>query len=241
MPRKLLLPTRSAFRLLAGLVLLSPVIGMTADEVKPRGTLVDFAAEASRTAANDLGRATVFMETAGSDPRAVARKVNQAMAAAIETAGGYPGVNTRSGGTYTHPNYGSNGNRIESWRVRSELQLESRDLPALSELLGKLQAQQLGVSGLNLEPAPETQLQAEHQATLEAIEAFRRRAKAVADALGKPFTIKQMNIQTQGRTPVYPRARMVEMAVSSSPAPAPISAGESKVVVSIQGQIEIAP
>jgi len=36
--------------------------------------------------------------------------------------------------------HGKLGRTIEAWRMRSEILLETRDMAALSELLGKLQA-----------------------------------------------------------------------------------------------------
>ena len=101
-------------------------------------TTIDLAAEASRPAANDLARATVFAEASGATPNDLARRVNGLIADRLKTARGYSGIRTQSGGTHSYPVYGK-GSRIEGWRMRSELILESADSAALSELLGKLQ------------------------------------------------------------------------------------------------------
>lgn len=205
-----------------------------AESTLPQGTLIELSAEAGSAAANDLARATLFAEGSDANPGELARRINSAIAAALQTIKAHPGVKARSGSTHTYPNYGKGGNRIESWRMRSELLLETRDMAALSELLGKLQAN-LGVASIALAPAPETRAKAEEQATLDAIAAFQARARLVAGAMGTPFRIRQMTIQGSGRPPGIPIMRAAMMAEAA----APIEAGESTVNVSVSGQIEL--
>lgn len=201
------------------------------------GTIVDLGASASRPAANDLAQASVFAEASGSNPAELAQKVNALIAEGLRTAKGYRGIKVQSGGTHTYPIYGKAG-RIDSWRMRSDLALESADTAALSELLGKLQAT-LGVGGVQFLPAPETRKKAEDEAMLEAIAAFKARAKLAADALGKPWRIKQLSLNTSGgRPPVYPMLRAAAMAAEA--APMPLEGGESNVTVNVSGQIELA-
>ncbi|MFX7329041.1 SIMPL domain-containing protein, partial [Acinetobacter baumannii] len=98
-------------------------------------------AEASRLAPNDLARAQAYIELGDTTPGPLAKKVNAAMQSALATTKPYTSVKVRSGNTSTYPVYSKNGRTIESWRMRSELLLESKDQAALSELLGKLQTQ----------------------------------------------------------------------------------------------------
>lgn len=202
------------------------------------GTLVDISAEAMQEAPNDLAQATVFAEASGLAPKALAAQVNGQMAEAANTAKAYPRVKSRSGATFTHPNYGKNG-RIDSWRMRSELVLESGDTEALSELLGKLQ-EKLGVANVQFLPKPDTRKSAEDQAIQAAIAAFQARAQLVAKTMGKSYKIKQMSINSaaQGRPPVlqYRKAS----SILSEAAPMPMEAGESQIQVHINGQIELA-
>lgn len=202
------------------------------------GTLVDISAEASHPASNDLVRATVFTEASGPSPKALARQVNGLMAEAGQTAKSYAKVKVQSGNTSTYPSYGKGG-KIDAWRMRSELVLESRDTESLSELVGKLQ-DSLGVASLQFLPAPETQKQAEDQAIKAAIAAFQARAALVGQTLGKSYKIKQMSINTSGhyRPPVMYRKAAPMMAEAA--APMPMEAGESQVQVNVSGQIELA-
>jgi len=78
-------------------------------------TSIDLTAEASRPAANDLARATVFAEAAGATPSELAKRVNGLIADGLKTARFYSNVRTQSGATYTYPVY-AKGGKIESWR-----------------------------------------------------------------------------------------------------------------------------
>lgn len=219
--------------LLAALLLLSVPFTQAAEPPKP--AVVELSAEASRTAVNDLARATVYAEATDTAPGDLARKVNSAMAQALATSRAFPEVKTQSGGSHTWPAYDKAG-RINGWHMRSELQLESRDMAALSELLGKLQAS-LAVSQIALMPAPETRKKAEDGAMLDAIAAFQARARLVAESLHKPWRLKELHINAGGsRPPFYPMARVAAMAADAMP----VEAGESQVTASVTGQIELA-
>lgn len=204
---------------------------------QPEPPTVDLSAEASHTATNDLAVATAYFEATARAPAAVAKEVNQAMAAALATARSYEAVKTRSGGTQTWPVYGRDNRDLQGWRMRSEVRLESRDLGALSELLGKLQGK-LAVSQVSLEPAPETRRDAAAAATVEAIRNFRARAAMIADTLGKGYRIRHLNVsESAQRMPMY--ARMKTTAMAEDAAPLPLEGGESEVGVTVNGTIEL--
>lgn len=201
------------------------------------GTTIDLAADASRPAANDLARATVFAEATSPTPGDSAKRVNALITEALGTAKGYPRVKAQTAGTHTYPVYGKGGGKIEGWRMRSEIALESGDTAALAELLGKLQAS-LGVAGVTLTPSPETRKKAENEALLDAIAAFKARAKLAADALGKPYRIKHLALGGQSSRPPLPLMRATSMAAMDA-APMPIEAGESQITATVSGQVEL--
>jgi predicted secreted protein len=199
-------------------------------------TLIELSAEASRLAVNDLVHATVFAEATGTTPGKLSKEVNGLIADAFKTARTYGSVKIQSGGSSTYPIYAKDG-KIEAWRMRSQLVLESRDSDAISELLGKLQGT-LGVASLVLQPSPETRKQVENDALLDAIAAFEARAKVIADALGKPYRIKQLAVHSNASI-AQPLMRGTASAVLASSAPMPMEAGESQISASVAGQIEL--
>ena len=202
-------------------------------------TTVDLTAEASRPAANDMVRATVFAEASGNNPAELARRVNQEIAEGLKIIKAKPGVTVKSGRQSTFPVYGQN-QKIDSWRIHSELILESRDVAAVSELLGQLQQMRLAVSGVNQLPTPETRRKVEDEATRDAIAAFRQRAAVVAEVLGKPYVIRHLSVQQSGQMPPMPMLRASRAMAAEAAAPIPLEAGESLVTTTVSGQIEVA-
>ena len=82
----------------------------------------------------------------------------------------------------------------------------------------------------------------QHQITPQegaAIAAFKARADVVAEAMGKKYRIKQMNIHTNSRgpQPLY-RAANKSMLMEAA-APMPVEGGESAINATVTGQIEL--
>lgn len=206
---------------------------------KPAGALVDFRVDVQKSVANDLGRASAYAEMTGTDPAEVARKVKTVIADGLAAARAQPGITVKSGSTNTWPIYSKGGRSIESWRMRSELLLESRDSAALSTAVGKLQGGTLAIGNISFTPAPETRRKAEDDATIEAIEAFKTKAERIAATLKKPYRIRQVSVNGSGNFPQpYPMVRGAAMMTAES-APMPVEAGESNVTVNVSGQIEL--
>ena len=202
------------------------------------GALIDLAAEAGRPAANDMVRASVYSEASGSNPADLARQVNGNIGEALKLIREKKGVTVKSGNQSTYPIY-TQSRKIDGWRMRSELLIESRDFGAVSELLGRLQQMRLAVGDIAQMPSPETRRQVEDEAMREAIRAFQNRAAVVAEQLGKGWKIKQMHINQGGGSPV-PIMRGARAAMlAADAAPAPIEAGESTIPTPVTGQIEL--
>lgn len=218
---------------------LAGLFGLSTFATAQAGTLVDLNAEASRPAPNDEVHAMVYTEATGNNPAELARRINLALGEALKVARGQPAISAKTGSQSTYPLYGQN-QRIENWRMRAELQLESRDSAALSEMLGRLQQMKLAVGHVSQQVSAETRRQAEDGATQDAIRAFEARAKVIAGVFGKSYRIKQISIQQNGGPPPMPMLRARGAAMMAEAAPVPIEAGESLVTTNISGQIELA-
>lgn len=214
------------------------LLAMSIAATAQAGTLIDLSAEASRPAANDMVRASVFSEASGSNPAELARRVNGDIAEALKVIRDRKGVSVKSGNQTTYPVY-TQSRKIDGWRMRSELLIESRDFATVSDLLGRLQQMRLAVGDINQMPSPETRHQVEDEAMREAIRAFQSRAAVIAETLGKSWKIKQMNI-SQGSSMPMPMARGGYAAKMADAAPAPLEAGESIITTTVGGQIELA-
>lgn len=218
-------------------ILTTLLAGCFAGATAQAGALVDLSAEASRLAANDMVRASVYSEASGKNPAELAQRVNADIAEALKLIRAKTGVSVKSGQQATYPVYGQ-AQKIDGWRMRSELVLESKDQGSVSELLGKLQQMRLAVGNVNLLPSPETRRRVEDEATREAIRAFQSRAAVIAEQLGKGWKLKQLNVQQGGGMPQP--MMMARGAMVAEAAPAPLEAGESLVTTNVSGQIELA-
>ena len=203
---------------------------------EPKLPTVDLSAEATRRADNDLATASAYVEASDANPATLAQHVNEVIAAALGQAAHYPVVKTRSSGLHTWPVYSKEGRKLEGWRMRSEIRLESRDLDALSELLGKLQAT-LAIDQLTMQPAPETYQSSADLAATDAIGAFEARAKALAGTLGKAYRIRHLSVVYGGAPgPIRPMMRASAFTEGAAP---PMEAGDSEVTVTVNGTIEL--
>jgi predicted secreted protein len=228
------------FAVCVGLATNPPIAFAQENSVPSSPTTIELSADAGQDAANDMASASAFFEATDVLPAALARKVNAAIASALETTKAYPRVKTRTGSTHTYPVYARDGRTIEAWRMRSELFFETQELAALSELLGKLQGS-LAIGQIQLSPSPETQSKAFDGAAIEALERFQARAALLAKTLGKNYRIVHLNIgHSAGRPPMLSMARSAApMNLAESAPPLPMEAGETRVTVHVAGTIAL--
>lgn len=228
---------RRALAALSAAALLAAAPLHAAEPVAAQATTIELSAEASRAAPNDLATAVLFAERNGPNPAAVAREVNRDIAAALEIARTRADIKVQSGNTSTWPVHAQDGKgRIEAWRMRSEIRLESRNLAAMSELVGELQAS-LALAHISMQPAPETRRKVVDEATVDALRAFEQRAALIAGALGRKHRIAHLAVGDSGFQPPMPRMRAAAMVAEA--AAAPLEGGESQISVQVSGRIEL--
>lgn len=223
--------------LLACLVILGLNASAPALAEAPALATVELSAQASQDAKNDLATAVLYLERTGPDAAALAAEVNREITAALDIARAEKSVAVRSGNASTWPIHDKDEpGRIAAWRMRSELRLESTDLPAMSALIGTLQTR-LALAQVAMQPAPATREKAIEGATVDALHAFEARAALIAGTLGKKYRIVHLAVGDSGFVPPMPRMRMATMAAEA--APAPLEGGESQVSVHVSGRIEL--
>lgn len=221
----------------AALIILCLSFSPTHASPRDNVTTIELSAEAAGTAANEMASVTVWAEAAGNTLEEISAQVKRRISDALEICKTHPDIRVKHGGTHSYPVY-AQGNRIESWRMRSQLILQTKNIAALAELLGKLDAS-LGISSLNLQPLPETLEKAENEAIIAAMRAFRARAEIVARSFGRPYHIKHMAIGStgkQGGSSLRPAARNLSSRESN---PFPLETGETDFQIRISGQIEL--
>ncbi len=200
---------------------------------------VDFQVEAAREIANDLLVANLNIEVQDKQPARVAQQLNAALNDALKKAATFNKIKTSSGNQSTYPVYSKN-NRIDAWRGRGEIHIESRDFKAAGELIMALQ-NTMQLSGVQFIVAPDSRAQAENTLISEAIAAFKARADAIRSAVGaSTYKTVRFSINNAGQ-PYQPKVMMMRSAaMADSAIPTPdFAAGESRLTVQINGTIEL--
>ena len=226
-------------RALAAAFLLAPLVAAAQAQealLNPLFNLVSLSASAEREVPNDLLIATLAAESEGSDPARLAEGVNRAMQRALSTATGVKTVRTQTAGYQTFPVYDKG--RIARWRVRQELRLESPDLNAATDLVGKLQAD-LVVVGLMQTVSSEARRKAENALIVEAFAAFEERARVVRDAMkAKGYRVKELQL-SPGGAPPRPMAIQARAFSSESMAAPAIEPGSTRLLITVSGTVQL--
>jgi len=200
---------------------------------------VSFRVEAKRDVPNDWMVATLGVDVEGSEPAALAVRVNQRMAEAVKIAEAAPEIQVSSGAYQTQPVY--DRGKIVRWRARQDLVVEGAKLDLVSELVGQLQAQGLALRGVSFSVAPETSERLEEELIVEALSAFRQRAGLIARGVGRRgWNLVQLTIGQPGLPMPMPMAEMRTMAASTSDEASPaFVSGKSTLRISIDATIEV--
>lgn len=231
---------------LAGALLLAPLsLPATADTPLPYQR-VSFSTEVAREIPNDQMNAVLSVELSDKDASRLAQQIAGLMNDAMKKAAAYPAVKATTGSQNTWPVYGpglTTSSKLESWRGRAEVRLESRDFKAASELIAKLQ-DKLQLNGVSFSVAPDTRRKTEEAMTAEAIAAFRGRAETVRTAwAAKGYRLVDMNLGTGGGGPMpyMAMARGKAMDAMEGVPTQDMAGGDSRLVVNVSGSIELQP
>lgn len=199
------------------------------------------ALEASARAAvpNDEMAITLAVERDGPQPGALNEAVIAQLNGALAEARTVEGVRARLGQVWTQPNFTREG-RSQGWRVRGELVIESTRLQPLAQLGGRL-AERMLLTGVQFRLSNERRRTEERRLLAEAAQAFRSRAAEAAVAFGfSGYEIKEIALRAGG----VPAPRPMPMArapAEAAAAPLPIEGGDSDVVVTVSGTVELRP
>lgn len=189
-------------------------------------------AQASREVAEDTAIAVFFVEREGPQPAPLQAAANAVLEAAIAELKADRALQVRSGGYGTHPRYSREG-RIDSWRVRAELVVESDDIAAVSRAAATLSGR-MSVASIGFRLSDARRAQTERALTAEAAERFHEKARAAARALGfADIELVEANFNTGA--PSQPLLARTMAAPAAEASPVPLEPGRAKVTVGFSG------
>jgi predicted secreted protein len=186
---------------------------------------------------NDTMHVTLNAFGEAREPASLATGINKDMEWALGIARRQQGITSRTGGYHTYPVY--KDNVLKGWRGEQSLELEGKDIRAMSRLVGELQGK-LQVKSMSFSVSDAKRTGVENRLISRALDAFKARAAIVVDNLhATGFRIVEMTISTASQRPPapYPVARMATTMQAESRVA--VEAGESDVSVMVSGTIEL--
>ena len=137
--------------------------------------------------------------------------------------------------------YENDNQKLKEWRGRAEVQIESKDFKAASQLISELQ-QNFQTQSINFSVSDEQRKKVENELMVEASKSFQQRAQIITQAWNKTgYNLVNLNLNTSNYypQPVMMRASMAKFADVAAAPPQDVAAGESKVTVNANGAIQL--
>jgi len=222
----------------------SLVLGLMGAAAARAAPTLQLDAMASATIANDEMVVVLAVERDGQQIAPINEAVVSQLNAALAEARRVEGVRARLGSISTFPNFTREG-KPNGWRVRGEIVLESRMLEQLAQLTGRL-SEKMQLASVSFRLSSERRRVEEDRLLSEAAKSFQNKATQAATAFGfKSFQIRELSLRPGGKVqprPVYMgRSADAMPMAASAPPPVPTDGGESEVVVSVSGTVDLMP
>jgi len=202
--------------------------------------VINVQAEAARKVSNDEMHAVLYIEKSNKQPAELASQITQLMNQAMALAKKYPQVKVETGSQTTYPIYDNENRKLKEWRGRAEIQIESTDFKAASQLIGELQ-QNFQTQSINFSVSDAQRKKVENELMVEASKNFQQRAQMLSQAWNKSgYNLINLNLNTNNQypQPIMMRASMAKFSGAEAVDAQDVAAGESKITVNANGAIQ---
>ena len=206
----------------------------------PQYRVVNLQAEVVRQVANDEMQASLYAEFNEKDAATLANKLNSTINQATTQAKKYPQIKITTGNQNTYPIY-NDKNQLTSWRGRAEINLNSQDFKATSELIAKLQ-ETLKLDNIRFSVSKEQREKVENELYVEASKAFQKRANLLLSPWNaSSYELMTVNLNTQNSyRPMMAMAVANDSMMKSARVESQnFEAGDSEVTVIASGSIQL--
>lgn len=210
----------------------------------PPQNVLSLAAQATVEVPQDLLMITLAVTREGTDAAVVQSQMRQVLDSALTEArkAVRPGqLELRTGQFSLYPRYAPKGG-ISGWQGTAELVLEGRDMPAISQLAGKLPGMTVARVGYGL--SRELREKTEAEVATQAIQGFKTRAESYARQFGfagyslREVTVGQADAMPPPQQPMF---RRTAMSAAASDESVPVEAGKASVTVTVNGSVQMSP
>lgn len=201
--------------------------------------VMNLSASASIDVTMDILAITFSTTRDGADAATVQTQLKQALDSALSEARkvAKPGqLDVRTGNFSLSPRYAPKGG-INGWQGSVQLQVEGRDMTAISQLAGRINS--LSIANVRHALSREAREKIEGETTAQAIARFRERAQTQAQLFGfTGYGIREVVVNTEGTAFAPPvMAMRVRADLAAAEAPVPVEAGKTTVSSSVSGSV----
>jgi len=230
------------YLLIFSLLFISSVRAQAEDNNRPEGTRVSLSVTAETELANDEVAVQFQVQAEGRKSAPLRQQVNRISEHIKQRLESESNVKLTTTSRRLEPvwEYHPTTRKRErtGWRMLQTGTITGTNLDAVADWMDDIERAGAELSGLQFRVSSSTLNNAQDQLQLQAIRKLRRKAQNIAKALdAKSFRI--IRLQTNANRPAYPmRTGMAMMAVKREATPA-LSPGESKVTVTVSGEIEV--
>jgi predicted secreted protein len=227
-------------RLLLPLALVLPAWAGAQGVYPPPANVLTLSASATAEVPRDMLGVTMSTTRDGADASTVQAQLKQALDAALAEArkAAKPGqVDVRTGAFNLMPRYAPKGG-INGWQGTAELVIEGRDIPAISQLAGRLPTMTVARVGFSL--SREAREKVEADVAAQAIARYRAQADTYAKQFGfGGWSLREVQVNTQGDFGGPAPMMRAQMAPAMADAALPVEAGKASVTVSVNGSVQL--
>jgi predicted secreted protein len=221
-------------------IALSIVSNADAHETVKNYNQVSLEVSSSAEVENDTMIVSLYALEEGSKPVELGNRVNKKINWALEKLKQYKIIKVETESYSTNPVY--NKSQIIAWRVQQSIQLESKDIPLMSEVLAELQ-QQLKLSGLSFDVSTDKRERQTQLLIDQALAAYSQRATQIANKLQHDrYKIVTMNVSTSANIGQYKYraagAMLADAEMAQAVAPE-VASGDQTLTVRVSGTIEL--
>ncbi|CAA2104535.1 SIMPL domain-containing protein [Variovorax paradoxus] len=223
----------------AALAAAGSVLAQTAVVPAPQNVLQLMAAGAVEVQ-QDLLSMTLTTTRDAADAATVQAQLKTALDAALAEAkkSAQPGqLDVRTGNFSLSPRYTKDG-KINGWQGSTELVLEGRDFPRITQAAGRVTTLTVGTVGFGLSREQRAKTEAEAQNI--AIDNFKQKAGELAKGFGfSGYTLREVSVNANDAGPIRPRMMAMQAKSFSSDSAVPVEAGKTSVVVNVSGSVQL--